>query len=171
MEQVVESTEQRGIVPSESDVVSKTDIKLDDVQGNEPNEIVQSEIEPSKNGIVSNAEAATLESAIESMWKNESRLVHDEFITGKGPSELPFSRVKKIIKSTDSIKTVSSEVPHLVSRACGIFITELTITSRFCSNSSTGNITKDDVGKAIRTAPAFDYLIDILSEDTSNGYN
>lgn len=40
--------------------------------------------------------------------------------------QLPLARIKKIMKSDEDVRMISSETPVLFAKACEIFITELT---------------------------------------------
>ncbi|MCL7034258.1 hypothetical protein MKW94_008504 [Papaver nudicaule] len=75
-------------------------------------------------------------------------------ISGKtGPHSLPLARIKKIMKkSSDDVKMISGEAPILFSKACELFIEEIT----------------KNVACAVIETDIFDFLVGTVVEDQSS---
>lgn len=65
-------------------------------------------------------------------WAREEieNLKHDNFEAFKDV-RLPVARIKKIMKSDQDVRMISIEAPILFSKACELFITELTMKALF----------------------------------------
>ncbi|KAI6702140.1 hypothetical protein NL676_011276 [Syzygium grande] len=88
-------------------------------------------------------------------------------LSGKtGPHSLPLARIKKIMKkSGDDVKMISGEAPIVFSKACELFIEELT--RRSWTTTMQGKrrtLHKDDVVSAVVATDIFDFLVNLVSE-------
>lgn len=82
-----------------------------------------------------------------------------------GPHLLPLARIKKIMKkSGENVKMISGEAPIVFSKACELFIEELTQRSWMVAmQGKRRTLHKDDVASAIVATDIFDFLVDLVS--------
>ena len=93
-----------------------------------------------------------------------------------GPHALPLARIKKIMKRSagDSsvvdggggARMISGEAPVVFSKACELFIAELT--SRAWAATLEGKrrtVHKEDVAAAVQNTDLFDFLVDVVMAD------
>eukprot|EP00210_Caulerpa_lentillifera_P000719 g696.t1 len=79
---------------------------------------------------------------------------------------LPLARIKKIMKSDEDVRMISAEAPILFSKACEIFILELT--QRAWNHAGTNKrrtVQRSDVAAAISSTDIFDFLVDIVPRE------
>ncbi|KAK4389309.1 UNVERIFIED_CONTAM: Nuclear transcription factor Y subunit C-2 [Sesamum calycinum] len=83
-----------------------------------------------------------------------------------GPHALPLARIKKIMKnSSEDVKMISGEAPIVFSKACELFIEELT--KRAWAMTLQGKrrtMQREDVASAVITTDIFDFLITLVSD-------
>ncbi|KAK6274760.1 hypothetical protein POUND7_004469 [Theobroma cacao] len=92
-------------------------------------------------------------------------------ISGRtGPHSLPLARIKKIMKkSGDDVKMISGEAPIVFSKACELFIKELTQRSWMVTmQGKRRTLNKEDVTSAVVATDIFDFLVNLVSEDSGN---
>ncbi|WOG81230.1 hypothetical protein DCAR_0100375 [Daucus carota subsp. sativus] len=84
-----------------------------------------------------------------------------------GPHLLPLARIKKIMKkSNDDVKMISGEAPIVFSKACELFIEELTKRSwNMTMQAKRRTLHKEDVAAAVVATEIFDFLVPIVSVD------
>lgn len=76
---------------------------------------------------------------------------------------LPFARIRKVMKTDDEVKMISSEAPLLFARACEIFITEVTMRAWCCSEQHRRRtLQRGDIAEALKQSDMFDFLIDVV---------
>ncbi|KAL7421011.1 Transcriptional activator hap5 [Cryptotrichosporon argae] len=79
---------------------------------------------------------------------------------------LPLARIKKVMKSDEEVKMISAEAPVMFSKACEIFISELTCRAWLVAElHKRRTLQKSDVAAAIGLSDMFDFLIDIVPRD------
>ncbi|GMI95502.1 hypothetical protein HRI_003219500 [Hibiscus trionum] len=91
-------------------------------------------------------------------------------LSGKmGPHLLPLARIKKIMKkSGDEVKMISGESPIVFSKACELFIKELTQRSWMVTmQGKTRTISKEDVASAVMATDLFDFLVNLVSGEAT----
>jgi histone H3/H4 len=90
-----------------------------------------------------------------------------------GPHLLPLARIKKIMKkSGDNVKMISGEAPIVFSKACELFIEELTQRSWMVAmQGKRRTLHKEDVASAIVATDVFDFLVDLVSTSSGNSVN
>ncbi|MED6167505.1 Nuclear transcription factor Y subunit C-1 [Stylosanthes scabra] len=89
-------------------------------------------------------------------------------ISGRtGPHSLPLARIKKIMKkSGEDVKMISGEAPIVFSKACELFIEELTRRSWIIAiNGKRRTLHKDDVASAVAATDIFDFLVTLVSRN------
>ncbi|XP_027908525.1 nuclear transcription factor Y subunit C-4-like [Vigna unguiculata] len=83
-----------------------------------------------------------------------------------GPHSLPLARIKKIMKkSGDDVKMISGEAPIIFSKACELFIEELTRRSWIIAmQGKRRTLHKEDLTSAVIATDLFDFLITLVSD-------
>ncbi|XP_020571571.1 nuclear transcription factor Y subunit C-2-like [Phalaenopsis equestris] len=78
---------------------------------------------------------------------------------------LPLARIKKIMKADEEVKMIAAEVPPLFSKACELFILELTHGS-WCQvdREKQKTLQRGDIFLEIAKHQVFDFLVDIVPE-------
>ncbi|KAJ3416403.1 Nuclear transcription factor Y subunit C-2 [Chytridiales sp. JEL 0842] len=80
--------------------------------------------------------------------------------------QLPLARIKKVMKSDDDVKMISAEAPIVFSKACEIFILELTMRAWInTEENKRRTLQKSDVAGAVGKADMYDFLIDIVPRE------
>lgn len=80
--------------------------------------------------------------------------------------QLPLARIKKIMKSDEDVRMISSEAPVLFAKACEMFILELTLRSWIHSEENKRRtLQRNDIAAAITKTDIFDFLVDIVPRD------
>lgn len=80
--------------------------------------------------------------------------------------QLPLARIKKIMKADEDVRMISAEAPILFSKACELFILELTIRSWLhAEENKRRTLQKNDIAAAISRTEIFDFLVDIVPRD------
>ena len=76
---------------------------------------------------------------------------------------LPLARVKKIMKSDEDVRMISAEAPILFSKACELFIIELTHRSWIHAvENKRRTLQKSDIAISISRTDIFDFLMDVV---------
>ncbi|KAG0590973.1 hypothetical protein M758_1G134700 [Ceratodon purpureus] len=80
--------------------------------------------------------------------------------------QLPLARIKKIMKSDEDVKMIAAEAPVLFSKACEMFILELTLRSWIhTEENKRRTLQRNDIAGAITRGDIFDFLVDIVPRD------
>ncbi|KAJ1762005.1 CCAAT- binding transcription factor component [Coemansia sp. RSA 1807] len=100
-------------------------------------------------------------------WKAHTNSIEDNSPDFK-VHLLPLARIKKVMKSDPDVKVqmISAEAPILFSKACEIFITELT--QRAWMNAEENKrrtLQRQDVSFAAQRSEMFDFLIDVVPRE------
>ncbi|KAJ2776050.1 hypothetical protein H4R18_005891 [Coemansia javaensis] len=100
-------------------------------------------------------------------WKAHTASIEDNTPDFK-THLLPLARIKKVMKSDPDVKVqmISAEAPILFSKACEIFITE--ITQRAWMNAEENKrrtLQRQDVSFAAQRSEMFDFLIDVVPRE------
>ena len=81
--------------------------------------------------------------------------------------QLPLARVKKIMKTDEDVKMISSETPVLFDKACEMFILEITRRSWvYTEENKRRTLQKSDISDAIMHTAIFDFLEDVVHPNT-----
>ena len=83
-----------------------------------------------------------------------------------GPHLLPLARIKKIMKrSGEDVKMISGEAPIIFSKACELFIEELTKRSWMVTvQGKRRTLHKEDIASAVIATDIFDFLVNVVSD-------
>lgn len=80
--------------------------------------------------------------------------------------QLPLARIKKIMKADEDVRMISAEAPVVFSKACEMFILELTLRSWIhTEENKRRTLQKNDIAAAITRTDIFDFLVDIVPRD------
>ncbi|OCF56298.1 transcriptional activator HAP5 [Kwoniella mangroviensis CBS 10435] len=109
-----------------------------------------------------------LNSFLETFWERQMNTVEGEIPDWKSYN-LPLARIKKVMKSDEDVRLISLFIfiaPIMFSKACEIFISELTCRAWLVAEShKRRTLQKSDVASAIAFSDMFDFLIDIVPRD------
>jgi nuclear transcription factor Y gamma len=76
---------------------------------------------------------------------------------------LPLARVKKIMKSDEDVRMISAEAPVLFSKACELFILEITYRSWIhAEENRRRTLQRSDIATSISRTDIFDFLMDVV---------
>lgn len=105
-------------------------------------------------------------------WQNAIREIENKNYDFK-VHHLPLARIKKVMKTDEDVKMISTEAPILFAKGCDIFITELTLRAWIhAEEDKRRTLQKSDIANAISKSDMFDFLLDIISkEDLENNSN
>jgi histone H3/H4 len=95
-------------------------------------------------------------------------------ISGRtGPHSLPLARIKKIMKnSSEDVKMISGVAPIVFSKACELFIEELTRRSWIMAiDGKRRTLNKEDVASAVIATDIFAFLITLVSNSDASDAN
>lgn len=96
-------------------------------------------------------------------WQEQMRAI--EQVTDFKSHSLPLARIKKIMKSDEDVRMISSEAPALFAKACEMFILELTLRSwNNAEDNKRRTLQKDDIAAALNTVEVFDFLVDVVPQ-------
>lgn len=80
--------------------------------------------------------------------------------------ELPLSRVRKMMKSDDPLSKVAGDVPALFTKACEMFISELTLRGWFNTEKRhRRTLIPSDITEATYYTNSYDFLVDVIPWD------
>lgn len=80
--------------------------------------------------------------------------------------QLPLARIKKIMKADEDVRMIAAEAPVLFSKACEMFILELTLRAWIhTEENKRRTLQKNDIAAAITRTDIFDFLVDIVPRD------
>jgi histone H3/H4 len=95
-----------------------------------------------------------------------------------GPHALPLARIKKIMKRSagdgsggdgTGARMISGEAPVVFSRACELFVAELTRAAWAATlEGKRRTVHREDVAAAVRDTDLFDFLVDVVKDAGEN---
>ncbi|KAF9184732.1 hypothetical protein BGZ51_003159 [Haplosporangium sp. Z 767] len=98
-------------------------------------------------------------------WE-EQIITAEQFNSDFKNHPLPLARIKKVMKSDPEVKMISAEAPILFSKACEIFICEVTRRAwMHAEESKRRTLQRSDVAIALSKSDQFDFLIDIVPRE------
>ncbi|KAA8530602.1 hypothetical protein F0562_005311 [Nyssa sinensis] len=106
-----------------------------------------------------------LKQNIELFWSQQMFEIHNtsDF---RSQHRLPLARIKKIMKSDEQVKMISADTPILFSKACELFILELTLRAWLHTEESRRRtLQRCDIARAIRHDDLLDFLVDFVQLD------
>lgn len=109
--------------------------------------------------------SADLSNALDQFW--QTQLAEARTASDFKNHLLPLARIKKIMKSDEDVRMISAEAPLLFSKACEMFILELTHRAwAETEESKRRTLQRSDISAAIQKTDIFDFLIDIVPRST-----
>ncbi|CAG8800982.1 17374_t:CDS:2 [Gigaspora margarita] len=97
---------------------------------------------------------------------NKQIMVAEQFESDFKNHPLPLARIKKVMKSDQDVKMISAEAPILFSKACEIFISEITMRAwTHAEENKRRTLQRSDVASAVSRSDQFDFLIDIVPRE------
>ncbi|XP_027929912.1 nuclear transcription factor Y subunit gamma-like isoform X2 [Vigna unguiculata] len=108
------------------------------------------------------------EGKLRSFW--EKQLLDIEAAEAfKSQHKLPLARIRRIMKTDADVQMVSAETPMLMSKACEIFIQELTFRAWMrAEESNKSTVQPCDVAKVIMQNNAMQFLTEIVPDNLQN---
>ncbi|RDX65141.1 Nuclear transcription factor Y subunit C-3, partial [Mucuna pruriens] len=105
------------------------------------------------------------EEKLRSFW--EKQLLNIQVAEAfKSQHKLPLARIRRVMKSDAAVQMISAETPMLMSKACEIFIQELTFRAWMRAEESNKRTMQPcDVAKAILQTDALHFLTEIVPND------
>ncbi|KAJ9147313.1 hypothetical protein P3X46_029487 [Hevea brasiliensis] len=98
-------------------------------------------------------------------WNQQLLEIHN-IPAFKSHHQLPLARIKRIMKYDGEVKMISAETPLLFSKACELFILELTLRAwlqtEVCKRRT---LQRCDIARAIRTSHTLDFLAEVVPFD------
>ena len=83
--------------------------------------------------------------------------------------QLPLARIKKVMKTDEDVKMISSEAPALFAKACELFIIEVTHRAWIHTEEKRRRtLQKEDIKSCISRTEILDFLLDLVG---TNNYN
>jgi nuclear transcription factor Y gamma len=108
-----------------------------------------------------------IENALNELIHNQSEEVKRMSANELKNHQLPLARVKKIMKTDEDVKMISSETPVLFAKACELFILEITRRSWvYTEENKRRTLQKSDIADAIMHTAIFDFLEDVIHPST-----
>ncbi|KAG8662502.1 nuclear transcription factor Y subunit C-1 isoform X2 [Manihot esculenta] len=87
----------------------------------------------------------------------------------KSRHQLPLARIKRVMKTNREVKMISADTPILLSKACELFILELTLRSWLQTQECKRQmLQRFDIARAIRLVDTLDFLVELVSFDHHN---
>ncbi|KAL7752395.1 CCAAT- binding transcription factor component [Sorochytrium milnesiophthora] len=108
---------------------------------------------------------------IQQFWQNHINTLEQNEIDFK-IHPLPLARIKKVMKSDHEVKQlmISSEAPLIFSKACELFIAELTLRAWLVAEENKRRtLQRSDIATAVGKSDQYDFLIDIVPREDPNG--
>ena len=104
-----------------------------------------------------------IEVALNQLIQNQSEEIKRMPANELKNHQLPLARVKKIMKTDEDVKMISSETPVLFAKACEMFILEITRRSWvYTEENKRRTLQKSDISDAIMNTAIFDFLEDVV---------
>ncbi|XP_050230190.1 nuclear transcription factor Y subunit C-4-like [Mercurialis annua] len=102
---------------------------------------------------------------LDAFW-NQQLIDIQNILAFKSQHQLPLARIKKIMKSKGEVKMISADTPILFSKACELFILELTLRSWLQTDQCKRRILQRcDIARAIRHDHTLDFLLHAVPYD------
>ncbi|KAF7819969.1 Nuclear transcription factor Y subunit C-2 [Senna tora] len=108
--------------------------------------------------------------ALEMFWKQQMYEIQNAEAI-RGQNQLPLARIKRIMKSDSDVKMVSAETPILLSKACEMFIQEMSLRAWMrTEENKRRTIQRHDVAESIHDTKLYDFLTDVIPLQYQGGH-
>ncbi|CAD6246163.1 unnamed protein product [Miscanthus lutarioriparius] len=112
----------------------------------------------------SSQQGAAAAQQLQLFWAEQYREI--EATTDFKNHNLPLARIKKIMKADEDVRMIAAEAPVVFSRACEMFILELTHRGwAHAEENKRRTLQKSDIAAAVARTEVFDFLVDIVPRD------
>jgi len=109
---------------------------------------------------------ASVEVQLRNFWSTQTEKIRQMRAEDFRHPLLPLARIKKIMKLDEDVGMISSEAPVVLSKACEVFIEELTLRAWLhVEENKRRTLQRNDVATAVSKCDQFDFLIDIVPRD------
>ncbi|OMJ76910.1 hypothetical protein SteCoe_23612 [Stentor coeruleus] len=116
-------------------------------------------------GVINEDIEVCFEQLIQNQKEEIKKLTPNEFKN----HQLPLARVKKIMKTDEDVKMISSETPALFAKACELFILEITRRSWiYTEENKRRTLQKSDISDSIHNTLIFDFLVDVVNPNQNH---
>jgi nuclear transcription factor Y, gamma len=100
---------------------------------------------------------------LEKLLKAQKDEIENMTIQDFKEHQLPLARIKKIMKTDDDVKMISSETPALFAKACELFLIEITHRAWIQTEEKRRKtLQKEDIKSCISRTEIFDFLLDLV---------
>ncbi|KAJ0043613.1 hypothetical protein Pint_18704 [Pistacia integerrima] len=111
----------------------------------------------------------TQRNSLEMFWNQQIFDIHNTSAF-KNNHQLPLARIKRIMKSNRDVKMISADTPIVFSKACELFILELTLRAWLQTEQcKRRTLQRFDIGRALRSDELLEFLVDFVPFDYNKG--
>ena len=108
------------------------------------------------------SQPSNLKDLLQSFWQTTYEQISSEEIDFRN-YQLPLARIKKIMRIEEDVKMISGEAPIVFSKACELFILELTLRAWSITEAEKRKtLQRADVESAASKSELFDFLVDFV---------
>ncbi|XVE72135.1 hypothetical protein DITRI_Ditri11bG0014300 [Diplodiscus trichospermus] len=105
---------------------------------------------------------------LELFWHQQMMEIHNISVF-KNNHQLPLARIKRVMKSDKDVKMISADTPVLFSKACELFILELSLRAWLqTEEAKRRTLQRCDIARAIRQEESLDFLADVVPSINHN---
>ncbi|XP_059452754.1 nuclear transcription factor Y subunit C-2-like [Corylus avellana] len=107
---------------------------------------------------------------LEFFWNQQLVEIYNTSVC-KSHHQLPLARIKRIMKSDGKVKMISADTPAIFSKACELFILELTLRAWLQTEEcKRRTLQRCDIATAISHDDLLDFLVDLVPLDRDHHY-
>ncbi|KAL1536956.1 nuclear transcription factor Y subunit C-3-like [Salvia divinorum] len=100
---------------------------------------------------------------LHNFWRERLSEICDAPTDVRTPHTLPLARIKKVMKSDDKVRMISADTPVLFSKACELFVMELSVRAWMHTQlNNRKTLQRNDVAYAIRDHSLLAFLNDVV---------
>ncbi|KAF7823578.1 Nuclear transcription factor Y subunit C-2 [Senna tora] len=108
--------------------------------------------------------------ALEMFWQQQLYEIQNAEAI-RGQNQLPLARIKRIMMSDSDVKMISAETPILLSKACEMFIQEMSLRAWMRTDENKRRtIQHHDVAESIHEIKLYDFLTDVIPLQYQGGH-
>lgn len=110
----------------------------------------------------STTQPSNLKDLLQSFWQTTYTQIAGEEIDFRN-YQLPLARIKKIMRIEEDVKMISAEAPIIFSKACELFVLELTLRAWSITEAEKRKtLQKTDIENAALKSELYDFLVDFI---------
>lgn len=104
---------------------------------------------------------------LDKLLKAQKEEIENMTISELKDHQLPLARIKKIMKTDEDVKMISSEAPALFAKACELFLIEVTHRSWIHTEEKRRRtLQREDIKSCIARTEIFDFLLDLVGTNS-----